>query len=108
MSLSCVNPAFFKPRRGKNCQRPSSACSAYVKVRSWPEAESFSSVPEQHVKRRLIQAQSEVIARAMASICNDEQGPFSVMSGHGRNTLSLFSSLEYRRLLTLAAHQHAV
>jgi len=25
----------------------------------------------------------------MASICNDEQGSFGVMSGHDRNTLSL-------------------
>jgi hypothetical protein len=25
----------------------------------------------------------------MASICNDEQGSFDVMSGHDRNTLSL-------------------
>jgi hypothetical protein len=52
-------------------------------------AESFSSVTEQHVKRRLIQAQSAAIARAMASICNDEQGSFGVMSGHDRNSLSL-------------------
>jgi hypothetical protein len=53
------------------------------------EAESFSSVPEQRVKRHLIQAQSAAIARSMASICNDEQGSFDVMSGHDRNTLSL-------------------
>jgi len=26
---------------------------------------------------------------AMASICNDEQGSFGVMSGHDRKTLSL-------------------
>jgi len=26
---------------------------------------------------------------AMASICNDEQAPFGVTSGHDRNTLSL-------------------
>jgi hypothetical protein len=68
-------------------------------LRSWmplaqaSEAESFSSVPEQHVKRRLIQAQSTAIARAMASICNDEQGSFGVMSGHDRNTLSLSARL---------------
>jgi hypothetical protein len=40
------------------------------------EVESFSSVPAHHVKRHLIQAQSTAIARAMASICNDEQGGF--------------------------------
>jgi hypothetical protein len=40
------------------------------------EAESISSVSEQHVKRRLIQAQSAAIARAMASVCNDEQEAF--------------------------------
>jgi len=31
------------------------------------------------------------MARAMASICNDEQASFDVMSGHDRNTLSLSS-----------------
>jgi len=40
------------------------------------EAESFSSVTEQCVKRRPIQAQSTAIARAMARICNDERASF--------------------------------
>src|SRR5215216_4592904 len=48
--------------------------------RNAPEAESISSVSEQHVKRHLIVAQSAAIARAMASICNDEQGAFGLMS----------------------------
>jgi len=53
------------------------------------EAESFSSVAEQRARRRLIEAQSAAIARAMASICNDEQASYGVMSGHDRKTLSL-------------------
>ena len=46
-------------------------------------------MPEQRARRRLIEAQSAAIARAMASICNDERSPFGVMSGHDRKTLSL-------------------
>jgi hypothetical protein len=46
------------------------------------EGESFSSVPEQRARSRLIEAQSTAIARAMASICNDEQVASGVMSGH--------------------------
>jgi len=46
------------------------------------EAESFSSVPEQRARRRLIEAQSAAMARAMVSICNDEQASYGVMSGH--------------------------
>ena len=53
------------------------------------EAESFSSVAEQRARRRLIEAQSAAIAGAMASICNDEQASYGVMSGHDRKTLSL-------------------
>ena len=53
------------------------------------EPESFSGVPERRVKTHLIQAQSAAIARAMASICNNEQGCFAVMSGHERKTLRL-------------------
>ena len=34
-------------------------------------------------------AQSAAIARAMASLCNDERGCFGVQGGHGRKTLSL-------------------
>lgn len=37
------------------------------------EAESCSSVAEQRAKGRPIKAQSIAMARAMASICNDEQ-----------------------------------
>jgi hypothetical protein len=54
-----------------------------------PEVESFLSVAEQRARRRLIEAQSTDIARAMASICNDEQASYGVMSGHDRKTLSL-------------------
>ena len=53
------------------------------------EAESFSSVPEQRARRRPIEAQSAAMARAMASIGNDERASSGVMSGHDRKTLSL-------------------
>jgi len=53
------------------------------------EAESFSSVTEQRVKGRPIQAQSAVIARAMARICNDDRTTFCVIGGHERKTLRL-------------------
>ena len=53
------------------------------------EAESFLPVPERRVKAPLIEAQSAAIARAMASICNDEQGCFGVQGGHWQKTLSL-------------------
>ena len=56
------------------------------------EAESFSSVTEQRVKRRPIWAQCTAIARAMARICKDERASFGVMSGHDRKTLSLSAS----------------
>jgi hypothetical protein len=39
-------------------------------------------VPEQRARRRPIEAQSAAIARAMASICNDERASCGVMSGH--------------------------
>ncbi|CAN5825893.1 hypothetical protein BH11PSE8_BH11PSE8_35050 [soil metagenome] len=42
-----------------------------------------SGVPEQRAQRRLIEAQTGAIARAMARICNEEQAPLGVMSGHG-------------------------
>src|SRR5207249_3064617 len=61
-------------------------------MRWWPngsEAESFSGVPEQRAKKWPIEAQSTAIARAMASICNDERTLFGVMSGHDRKTHSL-------------------
>ena len=48
--------------------RPNSATAAGAS-----EAESCSSVPEQRARRRPIEAQSAAIARAMASICNDER-----------------------------------
>ena len=38
------------------------------------ESESFSDVPERRAKAPLVKAQSTAIARAMASICNAEQG----------------------------------
>jgi hypothetical protein len=38
-----------------------------------PEAERFLSVSEQRAKKRLLSAQSTDMARAMASICNNEQ-----------------------------------
>jgi hypothetical protein len=57
--------------------------------RHYSEAESFSSVPEQRARRRPIEAQSAAIARAMASIGNDERASSGVMSGHDRKTLSL-------------------
>jgi hypothetical protein len=57
------------------------------------EVESFSSVSEQRAKRRPIEAQSTAIARAMASICNDERASFGVMSGHDRKTLNLSGGL---------------
>jgi hypothetical protein len=41
----------------------------------------FSGVAEQRPITPLIEAQSAAIARAMASICNDEQGRYGVMSG---------------------------
>ena len=44
---------------------------------------------EGRVQAPLIEAQSADIARAMASICNDEQGGLGVTGGHGRKTLSL-------------------
>jgi hypothetical protein len=53
------------------------------------EAESFSGVPEQRARKWPIKAQSAAIARAMASICNDERALLGVMSGHDRNTLRL-------------------
>jgi hypothetical protein len=53
------------------------------------EAESSSGVSEQRARRRPIEAQSAAIARAMASICNDELAPSGLMSGHDRKTLSL-------------------
>ena len=47
------------------------------------EPESFSDVAERRVQRRPIEAQSTAIARAMASICNDERVALGVTSGHG-------------------------
>ena len=44
---------------------------------------------ERRAKGWPIEAQSAVIARAMASICNDERAAFGVMSGHDRKTLRL-------------------
>jgi hypothetical protein len=46
-------------------------------------------VSEQRAKKRLTWAQSADIARATASICNNEQALFGVMSGHDRKILSL-------------------
>src|SRR2546421_2958690 len=66
---------------------PLGAVSMFVlfsPMRLSSEAESVSSVPRAARQK----AQSAAIARAMASICNDEQGSFGVMSGHDRNTLS--------------------
>ena len=53
------------------------------------EPESFSDVSERRAKAPLVKAQSTAIARAIASICNAEQGCFGVTSGHGRKTLRL-------------------
>ncbi len=53
------------------------------------EVENFSAVPERRVKKCWIQARSTAIARAMASIRNDEPGRFGVQGGHGRKTLGL-------------------
>ena len=41
--------------------------------------------------------QSTAIARAMASICNDERARFGVMSGHDRKTLSLSGPRRFSR-----------
>jgi len=46
-------------------------------------------VPEQRARKWPIEAQSTAIARAMASICNDERALSGVLSGHDRKTLSL-------------------
>jgi|GEM_PF-6451772 len=53
-------------------------------------------MPEQHVKRHLIYAHSAAIARAMASICNDEQKSFSVMSG----MMEILSASEVRQRMS--------
>ena len=37
---------------------------------------------------------STAMARAMASICNDERGSFGVMSGHERKTLRLSEGVD--------------
>ncbi len=67
------------------------------------EPESFSGATEQRAQRRAIQAQSGSIARAMASICNDERALLGVMSGHDRKTLRLSLIGPIRRSSTLAA-----
>jgi len=46
-------------------------------------------VTERRAQSRPIEAQSAAIARAMASICNDERAALGVASGHERKTLSL-------------------
>jgi hypothetical protein len=49
-----------------------------------------SSAEDLHLQDRAHAGRtSAAIARAMASICNDEWAPFGVMSGHVRMTLSL-------------------
>ena len=53
------------------------------------EPERPSGVPEQRARKLPIEAQSTAIARAMASICNDERGLSGVMSGHARRPLRL-------------------
>ena len=53
------------------------------------EAESFLSVTERRIKTYPIETQGTAIARAMASICNDEWVGFEVLSGHDPKTLSL-------------------
>ena len=68
------------------------------------EPESFSDVLEQRAETHLIQAQSAAIALAMASICNNEQGCFGVMSGHERKTLRLSG----QQLFQLAAFEQLV
>jgi hypothetical protein len=47
------------------------------------------SVSGQRANKRLISAQSADTARATASICNNEQVFFGVMSGHDQKILSL-------------------
>ena len=53
------------------------------------EVENKLAVPERRAKTHPIEAQNAAIARAMASICNDEWGCFGVQSGHGKFFLSL-------------------
>ena len=60
------------------------ACTILVRCACGPsEAESFSAVPERRATTRRIEAQNAAIARAMASICNDEPVCFGVQGGHG-------------------------
>ena len=68
---------FFLRRLLQRAPRHFSGCGwgkALMKVTRASEAESFLPVPERRVKTPLIEAQSTAIARAMARICNDEQG----------------------------------
>ena len=50
---------------------------------------------EQRAKKRLLWAQSADIARAMASICNNERALFGVMSGNDRKILSLSREMRH-------------
>jgi len=91
------------------------SCRWPVRTASGSEAESFSNMPERRAttppiqaepglerscgpfvpggcQGRWPQAQSTAIARAMASICNDERGCFGVQGGHGGKTLSVSAS----------------
>ena len=63
---------------------PPLAARIRTEVEAWRASEPVisSGVTEQRPKRRAIQAQSAAIARAMASICNDERASFGVVSGH--------------------------
>ena len=44
---------------------------------------------EQRAQTPLVEAQSADMARAMSSICNDDQGCLGLMSGHERKPLTL-------------------
>lgn len=71
-------------RRGHASHRQRATAGPSNGGRRRSEAESCSGVPERRAKRCPIQAQSAVIARAMARICNDDRTTFCVIGGHER------------------------
>ena len=91
----------FAAAARRRAPAPSRNAGAGRAARRASEAECLSGMSEQCARRRPIEAQSAAIARAMASICNDERASSGLMSGHDSKALSL-SDVADRQHLVLA------